>query len=294
MKIRQYKGYEITYNKKDKHFHAKRDNDILEPENTEQDLIRKIDHIQEIKEKEAKQVEHNKTIKMLADAKFKVDAVDFRYFCECISSFNNEALIMFEDGKFSSVMLDPANVCMVEMRVPAECNQKIKHFKFAVSISHLAKLLRGIVNKGKLILGFDFSVMKINIENSFGLFNFPMLEIFEQTKTIPEMSFSHKFEMRATDFQYFMKCSDKVAESVLFCVKDKKLNFVATGGEQMYMSPSFKQEGDDTKSKYSIEYLRKMKFKGKLLFEFKKDYPIRISDENGNKLILAPRVSNDD
>lgn len=54
------------------------------------------------------------------------------------------------------------------------------------------------------------------------------------------------------------------------------------------------KEQPDAKSKYSIEYLRKKYFHEQtIIIQFSKDYPVKISDDKGNWVLLAPRVDND-
>ena len=120
MRIRQYKKFQITYNKKDKMFHAKLGKERVFTAKDENYLMELIDRDKKEQEADKKKKQHERTIKMLSGARFKLKAQDFKYFCDCIGKFTNEALVQWEGDKFYSLMYDPANVLMIEMSAPAE------------------------------------------------------------------------------------------------------------------------------------------------------------------------------
>lgn len=293
MRIRQYKNFIITYNKKDRHFHAKKGKRELEPTLTEDTIIAKIDQLQEEEDREKRDEEHNKTIKMLEDAHFIVDAREFKYFCKCIKSFANEVDVTFEGDRFECTTFDPANVLIVSMAVDAECNKDIKHFKFALNIDKLHGMMVGVIGGDKLNITFDLDDNFMSIGDGFGEYMFKIVEHGGDQCKVPELTFNNAFEMKSTKFKFYMKCCGKIGESVAFEVENHKMRFVCEGDLEKYTSPEIDQNGDDTKAKYSIEYLEKLGFNGLLFFEFSKDYPLKVTDEDGNFMILAPRVEND-
>ena len=55
-----------------------------------------------------------------------------------------------------------------------------------------------------------------------------------------------------------------------------------------------KTKGKEARAKYLVEYLKKKIFNNeKLDIRFNKDYPLKIADNEGNWIVLAPRVTNE-
>ena len=101
--------------------------------------------------------------------------------------------------------------------------------------------------------------------------------------------------------------ADIVAESVSFAVEPNKF-FIQADGDLSQAKIEIKDDAsvkidasEKIKSKYSIEYLKKMTAASKIaeavVVQFNKDYPLKLEYKETDKVflsfILAPRVEND-
>ena len=133
----------------------------------------------------------------------------------------------------------------------------------------------------------------------------------KKDQKIPELGFSVSIETASEVLNGAIEDVDVVGDSVSFIV-DKGTFTVSSEGDLSNANIVVK-EGDETKittkadstvkSKYSIEYLKKMvgasklAENGKTLIQFNNDYPLKLEYKTLNKVqlsfILAPRVEND-
>ena len=134
-------------------------------------------------------------------------------------------------------------------------------------------------------------------------------EIKEKEQKIPDLSFPLAIETSSSVLNDAIEDVDIVADSVSFIAEPKKFTVQAEGDlSHAHIeinagdSTKIDAEGSDkVKSKYSIEYLKKMiagaKIADNVTIRFNKDYPLKLEFKEMDKVllafILAPRVEND-
>ncbi|MBT4730889.1 hypothetical protein HOB87_02830, partial [Candidatus Woesearchaeota archaeon] len=140
-------------------------------------------------------------------------------------------------------------------------------------------------------------------------FNLALIDVDEKEQRVPDLNFSATIETSSSIFDGAIQDADVIADAVV--LKALENSFVVEGENNMSQVTTEIPKDDDTiitlnsveefKSKYSIEYLKKIikggKLTGKVKLQFGNDYPLRVDYLVQDKLnlgfILAPRVAND-
>lgn len=251
----------------------------LSKEKTEKEKAQKIKETQELN-------------KHLEKAEYQVEAQELKKMITRVSHFLKEGYLTFEKGKVSLTGMDAANAMMVH----GEASYKGQGAKVVVplNILNLRQFLAKAIQNEKSI-GIKFRVaetVKLIVHNGFGLFELPTVEIDEKESKVPELKFHTKIVMSKTEYVRMIELADVVAESIVFKTEKQKFMVEAQGDLAVFRNDVWKSTGEDAQSKYSVEYLKAKFFteKGDLTLQFNKDYPLKVSDEKGNWIILAPRV----
>ncbi|MBI2130194.1 proliferating cell nuclear antigen (pcna) [Candidatus Woesearchaeota archaeon] len=240
-----------------------------------------------------------------------------RYLKESISIISdlvNEARFRITPNSIELVAMDPANVSMVIFKLLSssfiEYNVE-KDIDFAINLSNLKQVLRRAAPNDMLTLelGEDNRMKVLLKSNTARTFSIPLIDLEEKEQKIPNLKFDVTIRTASNVLTEAITDADVVGESVTFSAAPKKFTIHAEGdltearieikeGENTKVSVT----GDnEIKSKYSIEYLKKMVGAAKLADEvnvyFNKDYPLKLEYKTVDKLnlsfILAPRVEND-
>ncbi|RME53408.1 hypothetical protein D6783_02085, partial [Candidatus Woesearchaeota archaeon] len=138
-------------------------------------------------------------------------------------------------------------------------------------------------------------------------FSLPLIELGEKEQKVPSLDFKAVVETDAARLAEAIEDVDIVGESVSFVIDKKKFKISAAG--DLRKAEIEIEAGDGAtidakemvKSKFSVEYLKKMMQGGKLadkvVLRLSQDYPIKLEYTAVDKLhlafILAPRVDND-
>ena len=231
-----------------------------------------------------------------------------------ISELVNEARFKITKDAIELVAMDPANVAMVIFKLLSSCftEYSVKEdVEIAINLSNLKQILRRVKSN-------DLLTMELTPDNKLQIqlkskttrtFSLPIIELEEREQKVPELKFPVHVKMPASALNDAIEDADIVAESVSF-MADSKAFTIRAEGDLSKAKIEMKQgegtsiiaEGSDTvKSKYSIEYLKKMMSGSKLADEvsvfFNKDYPLKIEYKTVDRVmvsfILAPRVEND-
>ncbi|MBW2993214.1 proliferating cell nuclear antigen (pcna) [Candidatus Woesearchaeota archaeon] len=244
----------------------------------------------------------------LAEPKYLKDSIAI------ISELVNEARFKITPNAVELVAMDPANVAMVIFKLLSSCFTEYdvqKETEIAINLANLKQILRRAKPSDMLTLELDTeNKLKVQLKgNTTRTFSLPIIELEEKEQKIPELNFPISIKTSASILSEAVDDVDIVAESVSFVAEPKKLAVQAEGDLSkahidIHESDSTKitAEGIDTvKSKYSIEYLKKMvagsKIADEVTIQFNKDYPLKLEFKTIDKVmlsfILAPRVEND-
>lgn len=230
-----------------------------------------------------------------------------------ISELVNEINMKVDKDKIEVVAMDPANVAMVIFKLLSSAfveYQVSENVEFAVNLENLKQILRRAKPTDVVSLELINSKLRIQLKGeSTRTFNISLIDIDEKEQKIPNLKFPLSIEVPTMIFDEAIEDMGIISESVVLTAEPErfiiesqsKLNNarveVTTDSET-----SINLEGDkQIKSKYSVEYLKKM-IKGSKLSDvvtlyFGEEYPLKVDYKVTDKLqlsfILAPRVAND-
>lgn len=243
----------------------------------------------------------------LAEPKYLKDSISI------ISELVNEASFKITKDSIELVAMDPANVAMVIFKLLSSCFTEYdvpQDIDLAINLNNLKQILRRANANDMVTLELDNANNKLKIKftgNSTRTFSIPIIELEEKEQKIPDLNFSAHIIAPASVINDAIDDADIVAESVTFSSEPQKVLIEAAGDLskariEMSESEHIKVNSiEKVKSKYSIEYLKKMMGGSKLSetvnLYFSKDYPLKIEykaiDRVMLSFILAPRVEND-
>ena len=162
------------------------------------------------------------------------------------------------------------------------------------------------------MLSLELEENKLRVQlkgHSTRTFNLPIIDLEEKEHKVPELKFNATIQTSASILNSAIEDADIVADSVSFMAEPKK--FIVSADGDLSQANIEVKEGDSVKinvegsekikSKYSIEYLKKMigasKLADEVTIQFNKDYPLKLEYKTVDKLILsfilAPRVENE-
>ena len=244
---------------------------------------------------------------VLSEPKYFKDSISI------ISELVTEAKFKVSSDGIELVAMDPANVAMVVFKLLSssfvECDVSEPE-ELAISLNSLKQILRRAKSEDTLTLETEDNKLKIQLKsNTTRSFSIPTLELEDKEQKVPELVFPIAVEMNSSTVAEAIEDVSVVAESVTFLGEKGQLSVKAEGD----LSKAFIEiKSDDNtniqsdseekfKSKYSLEYLKKMIAGGKLnervSLHFNTDYPMKLEYKVTDKLllsfILAPRVDND-
>lgn len=231
-----------------------------------------------------------------------------------ISDLVNEARFKITKNAVELIAMDPANVAMVIFKLLSSCFSEYDvkdDTEIAINLNNLKQILKRAKPTDKIAIELDKeNKLLIQLQsNLLRTFSLPILELEEREQKVPELEFPVKIKMSSAVLNESIEDVGIVAESVSFIADAGKFSVKAAGD----LSKAHIEIKDDNetqicsqldstiKSKYSIEYLKKMINSSKLskdveLF-FNQDYPLKLEYKVTDKMllsfILAPRVEND-
>jgi len=231
-----------------------------------------------------------------------------------ISELVNEVRLSVDKDKVEIIAMDPANVAMVIFKLLSsafvEYNIK-ENMTIAVNLDSLKNVLRRAKPSDTVTLELDEERNRLKVElkgETKRSFNLGLIDIEEREQKVPELDFPMSIEMNTIVFDEAIEDMDIISDSVsLLTEKDKFM--ISSAGNVNDASvlinkdkdTSIILEGGAVKSKYSIEYMKKIikgsKLSDRVKLQFAKDYPLRVEYSVKDKLqlvtILAPRVQSD-
>ncbi len=228
-----------------------------------------------------------------------------------ISDLVTEAKFKIGKNGVEMIAMDPANVAMVVFRLlsSAFVEYSVKdETSIVINLGNFRQVLRRIKGNDNLTIEVAENKLKLTLSgNTVRTFFLPLIDQQEKDYKEPELKFKTTIRCPSTMFNDAVEDVEIVAESVMLQSEDKKF-IVSASGDSGKVNVDIKA-GDDVsvetaekvRSKYSIEYLKKMiqgsKISDTVLIQFNKDYPLRIEYKELDKIqmafILAPRIEND-
>jgi len=243
----------------------------------------------------------------LAEPKYFKDSISI------ISELVNEARFKITPDAVELVAMDPANVAMVIFKLLSSSFTEYdvkEETELAINLGNLKQILRRAKPDDMLSMEVQDNKLKIQLKGgSTRTFSLPIIELDEKDQKVPDLEFPLKIETTSAILNDAVEDVDIVADSVSLMAEAQKLTVQAEGDlshAHIEINESdetkIKTEGSSSiKSKYSIEYLKKMiagsKLASNVTIQFNKDYPLKLEYKAVDKVmlsfILAPRVEND-
>ncbi len=224
-----------------------------------------------------------------------------------ISELVTEVKIKVDKQGLSIVAIDPANVALVALNIPSsafsafEVNDEV----IGISLDSLKSVLRRCSIGSSLMMQTDENVLKLEIQDKIKrTFSLALINIEAENKAVPTLEFSAKIEMSSLDFSEAVEDCAVVADACSFALKEGKFLVEAKGlnsAKNEFSSDEIKIEGNNSKARYSLEYLQKFakacKLADRVRVNFSDDYPLRLefnTQQMALVFILAPRVESED
>ncbi len=231
-----------------------------------------------------------------------------------ISELVNDVRIKFDTNKLEIVAMDPANVAMVIFRLLSSSfvEYKVEGVEtIGVNLASLKQVIGRARPSDSITLELDNEKNRLNVQlrgGSVRNFNLGLIDIQENDQKIPELDFPAKISMNSVIFNEAVEDMDIISDSIGFIAGADKLNIFASGNTSDAKIEIGKTDEtlidvsseDEIRSKYSVEYLKKIikgsKLSDTVSLKFGVDYPLEIEYKVTDRLqistILAPRVEN--
>jgi proliferating cell nuclear antigen len=209
------------------------------------------------------------------------------------------------------IAMDPANVAMVSFKLLSsafaeyhvEGNQVI-----SVNLNDVKGVFRRIKPADTMTLELAENKLKITLKGaSKREFFLPLIDTDEREQKVPNLTFTATVRTSSDTLSDAIDDADIIGESV--ALNADKTHFSVTSASDLSKAvieiagdeKTHIKSAEHVRSKYSIEYLKKMVPAGKLVpvvdINFSKDYPLKLEYKLIDKMdlvfILAPRVDND-
>ena len=240
----------------------------------------------------------------LADPKYLVDSVSI------ISELVNDVRLKCDSDKIELVAMDPANVAMIVFRLLGSAFTEYKidePVEICVSLDSFKQVLKRIKPSDVLTLELDKEKNRLKVKivgESSRTFNLSLIDISDKEQKMPNLKFPITIETPSYILEEAVTDMGIISESVSFVVEPNKFMLnsesklhnakVELGGDN---ETSVASDVESVKSKYSLEYLKKMVKSGKLApkvkIQFDQNYPLKldysVKDKFQLTFLLAPR-----
>jgi len=224
-----------------------------------------------------------------------------------ISDLVTEVKLRFNDQGMSIVAIDPANVALVDFKLPKEAFSEFQASTevLGVNLDNLKAILRRAKPGSTLIMESTENTIKLEIidkvKRSFSL---ALIEIDSEDKEPPKLEFLSQIQMNPNDLVDAIEDCLIVADSCSFIASPDTFTIEASGlnsARVEFSSDEVKIISGESKSKYSLEYLQKFikasRIADRVFINFSSDHPLKIEFKRDNlelSFVLAPRVENED
>jgi proliferating cell nuclear antigen len=226
-----------------------------------------------------------------------------------LSDIVTEVKIKANKEGLSIIAVDPANVAMTILKIPASAfsQLEVEEETIGIELEGFKAVLRRCSSGSSLIMKTEDNFINIEVFDKVKReFTLSLIDLERKDKPIPALDFSARVEIGANELIEAIEDCSIVADSCTFESSPNNFAIYAKGSlnsaKLAYTSDEvYIESPNTTKSKYSLEYLQKMikasKLVDKIALNFSNNYPLKIDFNNslmGLSFILAPRVETED
>lgn len=213
----------------------------------------------------------------------------------------------------SIIAIDPANVALVMLKMPASAFSqfKLEHDEteeLGLNLGDLKAVLRRCGIGSSLVIHREENLLKLDIQDKIKRsFNLALIDIGGEEKQPPKLEFSSRVEIDAVTLSEAIDDAAVVADACSFITSKKDNSFVVEAKGSLhsakaeFTSDEAKLQVQDAKAKYSLEYLQKFmkasRLAEKVILQFGADYPMQLDFKTARLelgFVLAPRVETEE
>ena len=226
---------------------------------------------------------------------------------EVISEMVTEVKIKINEFGMGITAIDPANVAMVNFRLPKNAFSQFESGNevLGINLDSLKRILKRCSNRTSLILEKRDNLLNIQVQDRIRRnFSLNLIDIEGQEKEMPNLDYSARVEIASLDLVDSIEDCSVVGDACSFIIKNGQFIIEARGlnsARSEFSGDEAKIEAEECKSKYSLEYLQKFmkgaKLCDKTKLSFANDHPLKIDIKTEHmelNFILAPRVETED
>jgi proliferating cell nuclear antigen len=226
---------------------------------------------------------------------------------ELISELVLEVRIKVNEFGLSLTALDPANVAMVNFKLPKSAFSEFESGNevLGVNLDNLKKILKRCGKTSSLIIEKNENMLDIKIEDKIKRsFSLCLIEVEGDDREMPKLEYCTRIELDSQDLIDAIEDTAVISDACSFIVSDGK--FIIESKEinsaRAEFSPeSISIQAEDCSSRYSLDYLQKFmkaaKISEKTKISFASNHPLRLDFGQSTfnlSFVLAPRVENED
>lgn len=241
---------------------------------------------------------------------FKIDVNTLISVCKNLKELTTEVRFNINNQGLKVLEIDPANVGMVEIEIKkygfTELTENAEIKSYGLNIYDLFKILKD-QKKEFVRVSSEEDKLIFSFSNGFKS-ELPLINIDSEQKKMPSLDQNTTIEINSKKFKEIVKNCSNVGDALIIekteiDTKENNVSFSSKGlstTEINFNSDDVKMSGENTKSRYSLEYLEKFvkePISDKVTLKMSNDYPITAEYVKGSlrvTFILAPRITNDD
>ena len=226
---------------------------------------------------------------------------------EIISELVLEVRIKVNEFGMSIAAIDPANVAMVEFKLPRGAFSQFEADSevLGINLDSLKRILKRAGIGSSLIMEKRDNVLNIQIQDRIKRnFSLSLIDIESEDKEVPSLEYVARVELDSVDFTASIEDCAVVADACSFAIEEKGFIIEAKGmnsARSEFSIDEAKIDGENCRSRYSLEYLQKFvkggKLTNKIVAKFSGNHPLKLEFKGEHmelNFILAPRVETDD
>jgi len=233
-----------------------------------------------------------------------------------VSELVTEVNLKITKDYMEIIAIDPANVAMIVFKLLSSAFSEyniIKDQYLGINLNNLNQVLKRVKATDILTLELDEDKNRINIiikGATLRKFDMSLLDTDEREQKIPSLNYETKVETNNLLFNDAIEDMSVVSDSLSLGLANDKFvidseGTLSSGKVEISNDEEtdiYNPQGLELKSKYSIEYLKKIikaaKLTNTVILKFGQDYPLTVEYKVLDKLqlnfILAPRRINND
>lgn len=225
---------------------------------------------------------------------------------DMISELVLEVKMRINEFGLSIVAIDPANVSMASLKVPkSSFSEFISGDEIlGVNLDSLKKVLKRVGRTASLIIEKKENYIEIKIEDKIKrVFTLNLIEVEGQEKEFPtHLEYKSDIKIPSVDLSDALEDCAVVSDACIFRLADNKFTVESkeTNSAKAEFLEGITVSGENSKSRYSLEYLQKFMKAGKSFdfanIHFAEDHPLRMdfkSEAVSLSFLLAPRIETD-